>query len=134
MKNSAPKVLKSKISWSYRSNKSWQKELDDLTRRAARQRDHERCVRCGRTERLNVHHLYRKGRYTRLRHDLDNVITLCFYHHQEAHRDGLEFSEWFKEKYPKRADYLRLRSQVFDKTKPDFNAIKLYLTICLESA
>ena len=115
-----------KIASLRKSRREWQEELDPLLRQACFTRDQGKCVRCGRPP-LAPHHLYRKGRYTRLRYDLDNVLSLCFYHHQEAHLNGLEFANWFNEKYPARAKYLRLRSQVNDKSKPDWNAIKLYL-------
>jgi 5-methylcytosine-specific restriction endonuclease McrA len=54
-----------------RNSRAWQ-----LVREAARQRDHNRCVRCGSTERLEVHHripIEQGGSAL----TLDNLATLC---------------------------------------------------------
>ncbi len=47
----------------------------DEARRQALERDGYRCVQCGRTINLHVHHL--QARKEKGTHDLDNLITLC---------------------------------------------------------
>ena len=119
------KRLKYKISG---REKPSRKELDTLAREACYARDGHRSVLSGRTENLNPCHIYPKGRYTRMRWDIDNLITLTWNEHLNWwHKNPIEASAWFKEKYPERAKYLKLRVQVQDKSKQDFNAIKLYL-------
>lgn len=49
-------------------------------------RDENRCVRCGATEKLNVHHLDWSGESDAPNHDLDNLETLCDPCHRKAHR------------------------------------------------
>jgi 5-methylcytosine-specific restriction endonuclease McrA len=54
-----------------RNSRAWQ-----LVREAAKQRDHNRCIRCGSTERLEVHHripIEQGGSALAL----DNLATLC---------------------------------------------------------
>ena len=73
-------------------------------------------------------HIYPKGRYPRLRWDLDNLLTLTWYEHLIwAHRNPIEFTEWFKKKYPARYKRLKLISQTNYKTKVDYKAEELYL-------
>ena len=54
-------------------------------RAAALARDDYRCVECGVTERLHVHHRvpWQPGQADP--HALDNLVTLCARHHRQAH-------------------------------------------------
>ncbi len=61
------------------SSKAWQ-----VARRAARRRDGERCVRCGETERLVVHHIEAVARGGG--NELENLATLCVGCHGLAER------------------------------------------------
>lgn len=45
----------------------------------------ERCIECGATEAIEVHHL--NG--DRTDDDLDNLVPLCRLHHRRLHRTGL---------------------------------------------
>lgn len=62
-----------------------------LWRRSCLERDGKRCVLCGTTEKINVHHIedYRLNR--RLRHDPENGICLCPTHHKFG-RDSFHHS------------------------------------------
>ena len=61
-------------------------------RASIRERDHNRCAKCGATKELQVHHRIRRSQGGK---DLpSNLITLCAYHHRWVHehpykaRDG----------------------------------------------
>lgn len=54
------------------------KELDKLASEYVRKRD-KRCMLCGATNTLQAHHyIVTKGRSTKYRWDLRNLITLCY--------------------------------------------------------
>lgn len=59
---------------------------------------------------LNAHHLIPKESFPNLRYDLRNGCCLCQYHHKfskdSAHRGGLVFADWFKNKRPQDYAYL----------------------------
>ncbi len=110
------------------SRKQWLKRLDSLLSQAIRLRD-KTCQKCGHSNHLGAAHYYPKGKYTRLRYDLDNVILLCWLpcHFGWAHKDIPGFNKWFEEKYPERAERLKLRSQLNYKEKIDYFSEELYL-------
>jgi 5-methylcytosine-specific restriction endonuclease McrA len=68
---------------------AWQK-----LRRAARLRDGNRCVACGSTKRLSVHHAVAGSNL------LEDLVTLCSRCHAREHRrkEDLETSHFFKPK------------------------------------
>lgn len=110
------------------SRQQWVKKLDALARQVITTRD-KVCVRCGKTEGLAVAHCYPKGRYTRMRWELDNLLLLCYACHIcWWHRNPIEAGQWFKDKFPDRYLWLRRRSQINDKSKIDYLAQELYLT------
>lgn len=104
--------------------------LEKLLHQACVLRDGERCLKCGRRDRLSASHIYPKGRYQKMRFDLDNVKSLCFQCHMAFwHKDIEEAHEWLHQTLDKkRLDRLKLRSLVNDTKPLDYNAIKLYLT------
>ena len=51
--------------------------LDKAWREAVLRRDGYRCVRCGRGEPVEVHHIQPKGSHYELRHVIGNGATLC---------------------------------------------------------
>ena len=54
------------------------KQLDELASKIVRKRD-GRCMLCGNKETLQAHHyIVTKGRSTKYRWDLRNLITLCY--------------------------------------------------------
>ena len=110
------------------TRKKWTKKLDDLARAVCYARDKNRSVKSGTTQNLNMAHVYPKGRYPRLRWELDNLLTLAWNEHLLwAHRSPIEFTHWFEEKYPERAKRLKKMSQYIDRSPIDYEAIKLYL-------
>lgn len=103
------------------------KKLDNLWTANIKNKDGNKCIYCGNTQRLNAHHIYsRKNLSTRW--DLTNGVCLCYNHHNEssdfsAHKTPLEFSEFLKgylgESY---LDELRARRN--STNKPDYDAIE----------
>jgi len=111
-----------------KTRRQWVEELDVLAREVVYLRDGKCCVRCGRTAQLAPSHVYPKGKYTRLRHDTDNILTLCFACHIcWWHKNPIEASQWFGDKYPDRAKKLKLRSQISWKGPSDYQGWKLLL-------
>jgi hypothetical protein len=111
-----------------RTRKQWVKILDDLARQVCYSRDKNRSVKSGATQNLNMCHIYPKGRYTRLRWEPYNLLTLAWNEHLLwAHRNPIEFTHWFEKKYPERAKRLKQMSQYVDQSPIDYRAIELYL-------
>ena len=111
-----------------RNRKQWIRILDKLLREVVFARD-KRCRRCGRTDTLTPSHIYPKGRYTRLRFDPGNVLTLCYNcHFNWWHKNPLEASEWFHTIFSeKEFKDLNIRAQYTDRSPWDYPAVKLYL-------
>lgn len=77
----------------YRSTADWQR-----TRNEARERDMNMCVKCRSlgvvtTDGLSVHHIVPLEEDFGLRNELDNCVTLCPMHHEEAERGDISRSE-----------------------------------------
>lgn len=77
----------------FRNTKEWQD-----ARNAARERDVNLCVVCRSlgeitTDGLSVHHIVPLEEEFALRVDMDNLITLCGMHHEEAERGDISRSE-----------------------------------------
>jgi hypothetical protein len=79
---------------------------------AVKTRDNNKCVICGKTERLNAHHIIPR-QDKRFRFDLDNGISLCSLHHQfsrenSPHKNPFVFILWLsinrKEQFLKLVD------------------------------
>lgn len=75
------------------------------TRLKALERDDNKCVICGSTNRTNVHHILEKKHYTEYKYDIDNLICLCPLHHAygklSAHKNGIWFFHWLLNNRPK---------------------------------
>jgi ribosomal protein L37AE/L43A len=84
-------------------------ELDLFVREKVFERDGWKCVKCGKSKVsgisvLQVAHVYPKGKYQRLRFEIDNLLSLCYACHMIwLHRNPMEFSSWFRANYPERA-------------------------------
>lgn len=68
--------------------------LDGLWSRVVRQRAGNRCEHCGSTERLCGAHIYPKGAYPALRHDVLNGVCLCWSDHlgpRGAHKNPMRW-------------------------------------------
>lgn len=70
--------------------KEIERELDKLWKAKVLERDGRRCKICGKTDRLQAHHIFTRSRKS-TRWDLDNGITLCAGHHYWAHREPERF-------------------------------------------
>jgi 5-methylcytosine-specific restriction endonuclease McrA len=86
-------------------------QLWTLVREYVCLRDKSVCQRCLRpVEGHNRHpsHVYGKKAYPRLEFEPDNVKILCFHCHINWwHKNPIEASEWFKQKFPDRDLILR---------------------------
>lgn len=75
------------------------------------------CEKCGKIESLQCAHVISRTNLT-LRFDIFNGLCLCGgCHIFWAHRNPLEFTEWFKNTYPERYDYLMEVKDVLLKRK-----------------
>lgn len=94
------------------------KKLDILTREKVFERDHNKCVRCGRDgSQYQMHPSHVIGRQNkRLRWDINNVKTMCFICHRWWHDNPTESGEWFKQKYPERHEYIEAHKNEIQKT------------------
>ena len=68
-------------------------QLDAITSRKVRDRDGNRCRRCGRMDRVYHHHLMTKTRMA-TRWQEANGVTLCYFCHRWAHSAPEEFRRW----------------------------------------
>lgn len=84
------KVSKYKRDRASFQSKEWSK--------AVRARD-GKCVKCGSRERLHAHHIKPWRKYSELRYDVGNGMTLCPPCHQQEHRN--EFPDWVTQKAPR---------------------------------
>lgn len=82
-----------------------------------------KCDYCGRAKpdvSIHAHHIYNEGVHKAMSADLDNIISVCFTHHNSDwnakepsfHKNPQEMADWFREKYPERAKELRGRAKV----------------------
>jgi hypothetical protein len=80
------------------------------------------CEYCGKREpdvKTHGSHIYSEGTYKSMSADLNNIICLCFTHHTGGwnanqpswHKNPMEMTEWFRTKYPERANELRIKAQ-----------------------
>lgn len=88
-------------------------EADSWTKAIVLQRQGPLCLRCKQRKPLQGAHILRKGgKYSAIRHHLDNVIGLCGgCHIGWAHHNELEFYEWIEEVFPGRIAVLRLSAR-----------------------
>ena len=105
------------------------KELNKHLHQLLRLRDGKKCLRCKKTERLQLSHIYPKGKYRKIEFDSDNVILLCVgCHLYWWHKNPIEAHDWLKSTIPeKRLSRLKLRALYVDKSKMDYNLIKIGL-------
>ena len=85
------------------------KKLDKLVGDKIKERDEHTCQWCGKKlEKRNCHtsHVITRKNIA-VRWDENNLKTLCYYCHiQKWHKSPLEATRWFKNKFPKRYEYL----------------------------
>lgn len=80
----------------------------------AKIRDNYTCLKCGRSAeagwKIDGSHIKPKGTYKSMSADVDNIKALCSTCHRWWHSNPTESGLWFKKKYPKWHEKLRLRS------------------------
>ena len=78
-------------------------KLDAEWSKAVRERDGNKCQRCGSERALNGAHIFGKKAHPATRHDVENGICLCWpCHRWWAHQEPIEFAEFVKGKLGKR--------------------------------
>ena len=109
--------------------KSEKSTLNKLLHELVGLRDNPWCLRCKKTERLNLSHIYPKGRYRRLEFDPDNLKFLCYGCHLGWwHKNPIEAHEWLKTVISKkRLEDLKLRAGYTSPAKMDYKLHKLFL-------
>lgn len=108
---------------------SEKKTLNKLLHELVTLRDGSWCLRCKKTERLNLSHIYPKGKYRRLEYDPDNLKFLCFGCHLGWwHKNPIEAHVWLQTVIPKKrlAD-LKLRAGYTGSVRMDYKLLKLFL-------
>lgn len=98
------------------TNEWWRKKCVTLAKKLAILRDKGVCQHCLRSKEsgyvMHGSHIYPEGRYKSMSADVDNILCLCFQcHFYWWHKHPLEAAEWFKTKFAKLFNVLRLRSQ-----------------------
>jgi len=95
------------------------KELEDLVKVVAKERDNWTCQKCGKeVTGLGAHasHVIPVSASQFLRFDLQNLKCLCYHcHFNWWHKNPLEASEWFKNKFPERHEYLQNNKHTIDQ-------------------
>lgn len=87
------------------SKSSLKKRCDELFSKKIRARGF--CEKCGRQTNLQCAHVYPRTNMA-LRFEPLNALCMCYNCHLSwAHKNPLEFTEWFLGKFPERANYLR---------------------------
>lgn len=102
--------------------------LDGLASMVVRKRDEYRCQKCYKEiSGANAHcsHVIPKSAGDKLRWDLNNMKTLCYFHHLRWwHKNPLEASEWFKATFPDRWEYLEQNKGMAKFTDDELLEIK----------
>lgn len=90
-------------------------------RQLALERDGGKCVVCGNTNRINVHHILEKKYYQEHKYDLENLICLCPLHHAygrlSAHKNGIWFAEWLRQNRMEQFNLAVERINEYEKLK-----------------
>ena len=87
--------------WKKKADKAWGEYIHS----------NDSCLICDdSSKKLEAHHLVSRA-VTHLRHDPENGILLCSWHHKfdpgcSPHAGPIGFSEWLKENYPNKHEYV----------------------------
>ena len=95
--------------------------VEDLCKQIIRIRDKNICQKCDRyVNHGDVSHVIPKSRSSYLRYDLINLKLFCRRCHLYWwHKDILAAFEWFKNKFPKRYEYLKQHEHDYKKWTVD---------------
>ena len=88
--------------------KKLRKDIDHILKEQVHERDGQICLRCKKPRGavvIQAAHVYGKGTYTRLRYEPDNILCYACHIHW-AHKQPLEFTDWFRANWPDRNDKL----------------------------
>ena len=98
-----------------RPTPSQKKKLYALLQEIVRLRDGPRCLKCKRTDTLQLSHIYPKGTHRLMEFLSINVKLLCQHHHIFWwHRNPIEAHEWLQTAIPvDRQKRLKLASQTY---------------------
>lgn len=103
------------------TDKGLVKKLDDILRIQIRERDNHTCQWCNKKGLKGIDsqvaHIIPKSRSTYLRWDMNNLILLCAYCHNEKWHKLSLGRKWFDVAYPERVQYLEARSHTTVKKK-----------------
>lgn len=105
------------------------KEICALLREAVILRDGEKCLKCGKRDKLQMSHIYPR-RYKRMIYDFDNLKLLCVgCHLYWWHKNPIEAHEWLvKTVDEKRLQRLKFMSEYKGVNRGlDYNESKIYL-------
>lgn len=106
--------------------KHQKKKIYSLLRQLIALRDGEQCLKCGKTETLQMSHIYPKGTHRKMELDEKNLKLLCMRHHLFWwHKNPIEAWEWLRETLePERIAYLKEKANTIDKTRISYEAKK----------
>jgi len=104
-------------------------ELDRLAKAVVIERDGKQCLRCGTTENLQASHIFPKGKYPKMRFDVENIKILCFSCHIGWwHKNIILAGEWIQTAIG-RDRYKRIvsRASFVDRSRMDLQLVQLDL-------
>jgi len=106
-----------------KSLKTKTREKDDAWARRVKDRDGWKCIVCGKTDRLNAHHIIPRE-VQGYKYDLANGVSLCVKHHKfdrdiSAHCAPFAFLIWLKRCRPEQYElaHSRLNDMLFSNDK-----------------
>ena len=113
------------------SRKGLRTKLDKLVKEYVKKRDNYTCQRCGKKlEGSNCHgsHVIPVSAGLRWAYDTENIIVLCFHDHINYwHKNPIEASQWFQDKFPERYAYLQqVREMYTNEPIKDYVLEELY--------
>lgn len=97
------------------------KKCVELAKKIVRKQHNFTCEYCGRKEpdiRTHGSHIFSEGVYKHMSSDVSNILVLCYTHHiggnskePSWHKNPIEMTDWFREKYPERYKTLKERAR-----------------------
>jgi len=96
---------------SKRDDRTLEMKADRLWSARILAENHGRCWKCNRKPATDPHHVIGRAN-KRLRHDRNNGIGLCRFHHDWAHAKPEEFRVWIREARPAMYEYLKMMRYV----------------------